>query len=101
MTKNRFSATSSSLPAEAFGESGGEGECLAGGRVDEGKCAGMKGKTPERVGTGPVFPITGNRMSYPLCMNAYLVLAACFKFEFHQGIALPVNLPVLKFQTMA
>ena len=70
-------------------------------RVDEGEGAGMKGKTPERVGTGTVFLVAGNGVANPLCMNAYLVLAACFELEFHQGIVHAFNPAFLKLAAVA
>lgn len=67
----------------------------------EGQAAGMKGETSERIGLRSVLPVAGNRVTYPLRVDAYLVPAPGLKVELHFRVWLSFDSEVSGLATVA
>ncbi len=73
---------------EIFRNLTAELHCLPRPRVYEGQALGVKGESSEWVRLRPVFPVAGDRMAYPLRVDAYLIPASGFKIELHFSVRL-------------
>ena len=55
-------------------------------RVYEGQTTGMKGEASERVCLRPVLPVSGNRVTYPLRVDAYLISTPGLEVELNFSV---------------